>query len=104
MVDAEKLFLNNYADNASVIGEILFRDLAGNPSTRTTNTVIFDNKLDNLVNVGIRTDNPSRLDNGTHQRYFAKENDNITLYPSNSYFTKTDQNGHFGKVCRIFEF
>ena len=76
---AEKLFLDSYTDNNSVVGKILFRDFSGNLSERITNSIIFDNKLDNLVNVGIRTDNPARLDNGTHQRYFAKENDNITL-------------------------
>ena len=76
---AEKIFLDNYTSNNNVFGNIVYKDLAGNTVTRTTNSIIFDNSLDNLSNVSLITSNPARLDNGTHQRYFAKESDNITL-------------------------
>ena len=76
---AEKIFLDNYTSNNNVFGNIVFKDLAGNTVTRMTNSIIFDNSLDNLSNVSLITSNPARLDNGTHQRYFAKESDNITL-------------------------
>ena len=76
---AEKIYLDNYTSNNNVFGNIVFKDLAGNTVTRTTNSIIFDNSLDNLSNVSLITSNPARLDNGTHQRYFAKESDNITL-------------------------
>ena len=76
---AEKIFLDNFTSNNNVFGNIVLKDLAGNTVTRTTNSIIFDNSLDNLSNVSLITSNPARLDNGTHQRYFAKESDNITL-------------------------
>ena len=76
---AEKIFLDNYTSNNNVFADITFEDLAGNTVTRTTNSIVFDNSLDNLSNVSLVTSNPARLDNGTHQRYFAKESDNITL-------------------------
>ena len=76
---AEKIFPDNYTSNNNVFANITFEDLAGNTVTRTTNSIIFDNSLDSLSNVSLITSNPARLDNGTHQRYFAKQNDNVTL-------------------------
>ena len=70
---AEKIFLDSYTSNNNVFGNIVFKDLAGNTVTRTTNSIIFDNSLDNISNVSLITSNPARLDNGTIKDILQKK-------------------------------
>ena len=79
---AEKFYLPNFPDNNSVTADILIRDLSGNSRSITSNSIVFDNTLDNLTTVTISSTNELRIDNGsspTNLNYFAKKNDNISI-------------------------
>ena len=79
---AEKFYLPTFPDNNSVNADILIRDLSGNSRSITSNSIVFDNTLDNLTTVTISSTNELRIDNGsspTNLNYFAKKNDNISI-------------------------
>ena len=79
---AEKFYLPSFPDNNSVVADILIRDLSGNSRNITSNSIVFDNTLDNLTTITIHSTNELRIDNGTGQtilNYFAKKDDNVSI-------------------------